>query len=100
MLAPYLLDFTMHGGRIIWPVTATFVGGGLMAVLLSLFALFFFRPWEGWLEVALGAGLALSPWVVGFGGLQQAIWNAVAAGIVIGAMGLWSTLAARRGPTA
>ena len=39
--------------------------------------------WQDWVELALGAWLLVSPWVLGFQGTEIAMWNAVILGGVI-----------------
>lgn len=83
---------------------AVIVGVALFAAALG--AIFMPRAWEEWTEAVLGAWLVASPWVLGFAGHEGARTTAVATGIVIALLALW-TLATdkdyqvwRRGSTA
>lgn len=63
---------------------------GVLIAALALLALFKLMAWEEWLSVALGAWLAISPWVLGFSGLVAPMWNAVIVGIVVAVLALWA----------
>ena len=39
--------------------------------------------WQDWVEFALGAWLAASPWILGFERVEFAMWNAVILGAAI-----------------
>lgn len=62
---------------------------GLLLVAIALGAIFAPRAWEEWTEVALGVWLAVSPWVLGFSAIQNAMMSAVVTGLVIVALALW-----------
>jgi hypothetical protein len=47
------------------------------------------RAWEEWTEVALGAWMVASPWVLGFAALQWAMASAVASGLAVIVLALW-----------
>nr|WP_281166742.1 SPW repeat protein [Thermus igniterrae] len=44
--------------------------------------------WEEWLNVLLGVWLILSPWLLGFSGVGNAMWNALIVGVLVGALAL------------
>ena len=60
--------------------------------------------WRGWVVLALGVWLFLSPWILGFaaaapgagaevaGGFTAAAWNAWILGVVVAAFALWAAL--------
>jgi hypothetical protein len=47
-----------------------------------------FRDWEEWINVAAGAWLAVSPWVLGIVS-TAARWNFVAVGVLVAALALY-----------
>ncbi len=96
IISPFVLQITPPvGGTADLPLL-NFVLSGAAAVVLAVAALFFFREWEEWLEVALGIWIIASPWALGFTNIQVAMWNAIACGVVIAAMGMWAAIDVRR----
>ena len=63
---------------------------GALVVALAVFELFQVKAWEEWASVALGAWLVISPWVLGFGIVAGATWNAVIVGLAVAALALWA----------
>ena len=63
---------------------------GLLIGAIALFALLEVMAWQEWANLALGVWLAISPWLLGFGGLFAATWNAVIAGAVVALLALWA----------
>ena len=63
---------------------------GLALVAAALGAIFVPRAWEEWTELALGAWLIVSPWLLGFAMLKIALLCAVVTGAVIAALALWT----------
>ena len=85
---------------------------GLVITAGALSALVRFRDWEEWADIAIGAWLIVSPWILGFasfgagvedgsvsanwslelveGGSVAATWNFVLVGIVTLSLALWS----------
>lgn len=93
VVAPFVLAITPPEGADLVLLTANFVVSGGAAIVLGAAALIYFRKWEEWLDIALGVWLVASPWVLGFTYSQAATWTAVLCGVVIGAMGLWRSVA-------
>lgn len=90
--APFFLTIESPGGaNITWPV-ANMLASGAAAIALCAAALFFYRRWEGWLNISLGVWLVASPWVIVFARSKQAIRAAVTCGAIIAAMDAWRTL--------
>ena len=50
------------------------------------------KHWQDAVNLVLGAWLALSPWMLGFSANGQAMLAAVATGIPIAALALWTLL--------
>jgi hypothetical protein len=63
---------------------------GILIALAALFALFRVMAWEEWGNVVLGVWLVISPWVLGFSGMAQAMSNAVIVGVVVAVLALWA----------
>jgi len=89
--APFILAINPPDGTGLALLMTNFVASGAAAIILGAAALFYFRKWEEWLDIALGVWLVASPWVLGFTYAQSAMWTAIACGIVIAAMGIWRT---------
>jgi hypothetical protein len=82
VLSPWVLHF--------WPdstATRNAVIVGALVILAEVVTLSVFRVWEEWINVALGAWLVISPWVLGVGGAAQA--NFVIVGAIIAALGVY-----------
>ena len=98
ILSPWALGYTASGAAF-WNAIVL----GLVLGALAVAALVEFREWEEWIGMALGAWLAISPWVLGFGttvtgltgGAFAATWNFVVVGVLSIALAAWS-LAGRR----
>ncbi len=61
---------------------------GVLVVLTEVVTLSYFRVWEEWINVALGAWLAASPWMLGTGH-PVATANFVIVGTLIAALALY-----------
>lgn len=85
VLSPWALGFS---GETAAMSNAVVVGVALIAAALG--AIFVPQAWEEWTEAALGLWLLASPWVLGFSGLENALMAAVASGIVIALLALWT----------
>jgi hypothetical protein len=91
-LIPFVVANAPPDGRSTMLVTANFLLSGAAAVVLGVTAMFVFRIWEEWLDIALGAWLIASPWVLVFTYAQETMWSAITSGVVIAVMGIWITL--------
>lgn len=87
VLSPWVLGFP---GDTMAMSNAVIVGAALVATALG--AILVPRAWEEWTEAALGLWMMVSPWVVGFSGSRNAMYAAVATGVVILALALWTLL--------
>lgn len=85
LLSPWVLGFVSETMPM---ANAVVVGLALIAAALG--AIFVPRAWEEWTELALGAWLIVSPWLLGFAALEVARLSAVATGVVIAALALWT----------
>lgn len=83
-LSPWILGFADQPAAM-----ASSVITGLALAAAALGAMFLPRAWEEWTESALGLWMVVSPWLLGFSGLQFAMANAVASGLVVIVLALW-----------
>jgi hypothetical protein len=88
ILSPWALGFQ---GETAPMVNAVVVGMALAAAALG--AIFVPRAWEEWTEFALGLWLIVSPWVLGFTALRDAMLSTGITGIIIAALAAWVLLA-------
>jgi hypothetical protein len=70
---------------------------GVVVMVAALAALVAFQKWEEWVSMALAAWLIASPWILGFSGLQAAVWNQLIVGVLIGGLALWSSIGEHEG---
>lgn len=87
VFAPWALGFTseMAATRNAWIV-------GAAIALIALGALFAFREWEEWVNLALGVWAILAPWLLGFATVAAALYAHVIIGLIVGvlaALDLW-----------
>lgn len=85
ILSPWALGFAAEA---LPTGNAVIVGIALIAAALG--AIFVPRAWEEWSEFVLGLWLIASPWALGFSGLADAKLAAVATGLVIALLSLWT----------
>lgn len=102
-VSPWILPHSMvssalfggAGGAAMW--NFWIAGGALIAIgLVSLLA---FSVWEEWVNLALGAWLFASPWLLGFSLSAALTWSALVAGALVVLFAAWS-LGDERGPRA
>ena len=61
---------------------------GALVIVAEIVELSIFRDWEEWINVLLGAWLAISPWALGIGN-AAARWNFLIVGILVLALALY-----------
>lgn len=101
-ISPWLLQYVMGsaaaangaGGAATWNLYIV----GIAIAVFAIAALFVFNPWEEWVNVALGAWLLVSPWLLGFSTSTALMWNAVIAGGLVVVFAGW-VLTAEQGST-
>ncbi len=82
VLSPWALRFEFEP-----TATRNAVIVGALVIFAEVVTLSVFRVWEEWINVALGAWLVISPWVLGVGGVAQA--NFVVVGAIIAALAIY-----------
>jgi SPW repeat-containing protein len=90
MLSPWVLLFEYDTAA-----TRNAVIVGFLVVLVEAVTLSYFQIWEEWVNVALGAWLALSSWVLGIISVSAKA-NFVIVGALIAALALYEVWEARR----
>jgi hypothetical protein len=61
---------------------------GALVIFIGALELQFIRRWEEWCELALGAWLAVSPWVLGYSALSTLTTMHVVLGVLVAALAL------------
>jgi hypothetical protein len=74
------------------------VAMGALILVAEVVELSIFRDWEEWINVAAGAWLVVSPWVLGIAS-TAARWNFVGVGVLVVALALHELRAMRAGPS-
>lgn len=62
---------------------------GVIIAVSALAALLAFQQWEEWINIALGAWLIASPFVLGFTTNVAAMWNQLIVGLLVGILATW-----------
>lgn len=70
---------------------------GVLIAALALAAIAWFAEWQEWINVVLGAWVAIAPWILGFGAAATATWIHVILGLAIIVFAGWSAWSAHRG---
>jgi len=92
LLSPWVLLFEQDA-----TATRTAVMVGFLIVLTEAVTLSYFRVWEEWVNLALGAWLALSPWVLPMTNPAAKV-NFVITGILIAGLALYEVWEVTRQP--
>jgi heme/copper-type cytochrome/quinol oxidase subunit 3 len=87
VLSPWAIGYA---GETVAMANAIVVGLAMIAAALG--AIFVPRAWEEWTEAVLGLWLMVSPWALGFSALRGARLTAVATGVVIAVLALWTVI--------
>lgn len=85
IVSPWVLAYQPES-RPMW--NAVVLGALIAAVAFT--ALYRAFAWQEWVNAVLGLWLIVSPWVLGFAGLQAAMANAVIVGAVVAALAIWA----------
>lgn len=85
ILSPWALGFSDDAAAM-W----NFVVAGVLLLAAALGAIFVPQAWEEWTESVLGLWMVVSPWIVGFSGVDAAKADAVLSGLIILTLALWA----------
>lgn len=77
--SPFLLGYTQTAAA----SNAYVIGLGV--ALFAILALIDSKLWEEWVNLALGAWLIVSPFVLGYSNMAGPTWNHIIVGLLIGA---------------
>lgn len=83
LLSPWALFFDNEP-----PALETALAVGALVIIVEIVELSIFRDWEEWINVVLGAWLAISPWALGIAS-SAARWNFVIVGTLVIALALY-----------
>ena len=48
------------------------------------------KAWEEWTEAILGLWMVISPWALAFSHVREAMYSAVAVGLIVVLLALWT----------
>ena len=65
---------------------------GVVVAVAAIATLIAFHKWEEWVNAALGAWLIVSPYLLGFATLRDALWNQIIVGVLIGGLAIWAAV--------
>jgi hypothetical protein len=89
-ISPWALEFDLDSVP-----TRNAVIVGFLIILAEVVTLSVFRPWEEWINVALGAWLVISPWVLGIAS-PIAKANFVVVGVLVVALVVYEMRTAKQ----
>jgi uncharacterized protein YjeT (DUF2065 family) len=85
VLSPWVLNFSEETFA-----TVNAVAIGLALVAAALGAMLAPKAWEEWTEAVLGLWMIMSPWALAYSHVQMAMYAAVAVGLVVVLLALWT----------
>ncbi|HEY1542497.1 MAG TPA: SPW repeat protein [Xanthobacteraceae bacterium] len=93
VLSPWILLFNLETRAI---ENAVIIGA--LILVAEVVELSVFRDWEEWINIAAGAWLAISPWVLGIVS-TAARWNFVVVGVLVVALAIYELRDMGAGPS-
>jgi SPW repeat len=84
VISPWVLGYPSEAVS-----TASAVVLGILIAAAAILTLYRLKAWEEWVSFALGLIVIASPWILRFT-TSNATWNAVATGLVVAVMALWT----------
>jgi hypothetical protein len=87
VISPWVLSYATET----IPTGNAFIVGVIIAVAAAA-ALIAFHTWEEWVNVALGAWLIVSPFVLDYASHATVLWNQIIVGVLVGLLALWTAL--------
>ena len=70
---------------------------GIVIAVAAAAALISFHKWEEWINVALGAWLVVSPFLLDYAAHMAPTWNQIVVGVLVGGLALWTVTSAPEG---
>ncbi len=87
LISPWILSYVL-GSVPAWNAHIV----GIVVGVAALAALVAFHKWEEWVNVVLGVWLIVSPFLLGYAMLANALWNQIIVGVLIGILALWTAV--------
>lgn len=84
--SPWVMNYASELPKAAW--NAYLLGAAV--ALFAAIAVYMPKAWEEGINIALGAWLVISPWVLGFAASQNIMLNAVIVGVLVLALALWA----------
>jgi hypothetical protein len=84
-ISPWLLSYAGEATPA-WNAHAV----GVIIAVAALAAFAAFQEWEEWVNVALGAWLVISSYLLGFSNLAAAFWNQLIVGLLVVLLAAWT----------
>lgn len=94
-ISPWVLAFSAEQSAS-WNA---WISAAVIAVL-AIGALSFFQEWEEWLNLIAGIWVVVSPWILGFAAITNAMWTHVVIGLLVAAAAAWEIWEVRHQPHA
>lgn len=93
VISPFVFGHAEAGaGAVVWnPVLV-----GVAVVVFAIAVLRKTQEWEEWILLALGVWMILAPFLLGYAGIVEAMWNSVIMGLLVGADAIWSLIEMHR----
>ncbi|GGX89429.1 hypothetical protein GCM10007160_15990 [Litchfieldella qijiaojingensis] len=93
VISPFVFGHAEAGaGALMWnPVLV-----GVAVVVFSIAVLRKTQVWEEWILLALGVWLIVAPFLLGYAGVTEAMWNSVVMGLLVGVDAIWSLIEMHR----
>jgi hypothetical protein len=88
ILSPWALGFADASSAAAWSAW----GLGAAIVVFAGIAVYMPKAWEEGINVLLGVGLLVSPWVLDFATQSTPTSNAVIVGVLVAGLALWAML--------
>jgi hypothetical protein len=70
---------------------------GVVVAVAAIATLVAFHKWEEWVNAALGLWLIVSPYLLGFANMRDALWNQIVVGVLIGGLAIWAAVTTTEG---
>jgi SPW repeat len=85
LISPWVLAYAAEP-RPAWNahIVSVIIAVAAVAALIS------FHAWEEWANTALALWLIISPYLLGFTTMTQAVWNQVIVGVLVGILAIWT----------